>query len=170
MRPLRSLPPLLVTFLATGCATVLHGSRQNVRVETDPPGATASAVGRKITTPGVLKLPRKEKTLEVLVEKDGYVSRRVTLTRKASGAGWANLLFMPAGAAIGASFCCDTSSDASVLELMVGRRAAQAFIAGVALPAAAFVIDSTIGGAYRLDPPTIVLRLEAVSAARAAGD
>ena len=43
IRPLGvSLLLVLAPFLA-GCATVIHGTRQDVRVETDPPGATASA-------------------------------------------------------------------------------------------------------------------------------
>jgi uncharacterized protein YceK len=49
---------LVLAPLLSGCATVIHGTRQNVRVETDPPGATASAGGQKITTPGVLTLKR----------------------------------------------------------------------------------------------------------------
>src|ERR1035441_2144133 len=82
LRPLGvSLLPGLAPLLA-GRATVIHGTRQNVRVETDPPGATASAGGQKITTPGVLTLKRKEKALEIVVEKEGYETRHVALTRK----------------------------------------------------------------------------------------
>lgn len=166
MRPLRLLLPLLFTCLATGCATVFHGVHQDVRVETEPPGATASVNGQTITTPGVLNLRRREKTLEVLVEKEGYVSRRVTLTRKDSGLIWANMGFLPIGIAAGASIGASNASGWNVFD----RMGTGGIVGGVTLPLAAIGLDHATGAAYKLDPPTIVLRLEPVSAPRAAGD
>lgn len=161
MRRLRLLPPLLFSCLATGCATVIHGVHQDVRVETNPPGATASVNGQTITTPGVLKLRRKEKTLEVLVEKEGYASRRVTLTRKESGLIWANMGFLPVGFYAGASIGASTSTNSfgTAFEHM----GTGGVVGGVTLPLAAIGLDHATGAAYKLDPPTIVLRLEPVT-------
>jgi hypothetical protein len=46
----------------TGCGTILHGPRQAVPVQSDPPGASVQAipaVGGTVTTPGSLDLERK---------------------------------------------------------------------------------------------------------------
>ena len=140
MKMVRLLPPLLLLSLTTGCATVLHGTRQNVRVETDPPGATASAGGQTVTTPGVLKLHRKETNLEVVVEKEGYVTRQVILRRTGPNLTRANWAFG-----------------------LVGGAATQSFVGVVALPVAALAIDYATGAVYRLEPSSIFLRLEPVS-------
>jgi hypothetical protein len=156
MRSLRLLPLLLLSLLATGCATVFHGTRQNIRVETDPPRATASAKGQTITTPGVLKLHRKETNLEVVIEKEGYVPRRVKLTRKASGANWANTLFLPVGVVAGAGIGASISRDPDAFE----NALTGAVAGGLLLPAAVTSIDLATGAAYKLDPSRIVVRLK----------
>ena len=156
MRSTRLLPPLLLSFLTAGCATVVHGTRQDVRVETEPPGATASVEGQTITTPGVLRLRRKEKALEVLIEKEGYVSRRVPLARKTSGAVWGNFGFIPVGAASGAAIGDSTTNDWDFFE----RMANGGLVGGLVLPGVAFAVDYANGAAYKLDPPTILVRLE----------
>ena len=156
MRPANLLPLLLLPILTTGCATVLHGTRQDVRVETEPPGATASVEGQTITTPGVLELRRREKAQEVLIEKYGYVSRRVALSRKTSGLVWANFAFIPVGAAAGAAVGGSTTNDWDFFE----KAANGGLAGGLILPAAAFGIDFATGAAYKLDPPTILVRLE----------
>jgi hypothetical protein len=166
MRTIRVIPALLLLTLATGCATVFHGTHQDVRVETDPAGATASADGQTVTTPGVLNLHRKHKELEVLVEKEGYVSRRVTLTRKDSGLIWANMGFLPVGVAAGASI---GGSSAGSLGTFFEHMGTGGVVGGVSLPLAAIAVDHATGAAYKLDPPTIVLRLEPVSATETAG-
>lgn len=160
-RPLRIALLLVLAPLLPGCATVLHGTRQNVRVETDPAGATASAGDQKITTPGVLKLKRKEKALEIVVEKEGYATRRVALTRKDSAPQWLNTIGIPVGIVTGAVAGSRNSSDgwAGLGNGMIG-----AAVGGVALSGAAFLIDYGNGAAYKLDPPLVILRLEPVQA------
>jgi hypothetical protein len=149
---------LVLAPLLSGCATMIHGTHQDIRVETDPAGATASAGDQKITTPGVLKLKRKEKALEIVVGKEGYETRRVALTRKNSGWQWLNMIGIPAGAVAGASVGVSNSSN--------GLTAAGtgAVIGGVVLSGAGFLIDYGAGAAYELDPPLVVLRLEPVPA------
>jgi hypothetical protein len=149
-----------LALLLSGCATVLHGTRQDVRVETNPPGATASAGDQKITTPGVLKLKRKEKALEIVVEKEGYETRRVALTRKDSALQWLNVIGIPGGIVAGATV--GHRSDTGVLDF--GGAATGAVIGGVVLSGAGFLIDIGDGAAYKLDPPLVVLRLEPIPA------
>ncbi len=153
-----SLVLVLAPFLS-GCATMIHGVHQEVRVETEPPGATASVGDQKITTPGVLKLKRKEKALEIVVEKDGYVTKRVALTRKDSGWDWLNAIGIPVGIVAGGTIGHRSDSGFLAFE----GAATGAVIGGVALSGAGFLIDNGNGAAYKLDPPLVVLRLEPVS-------
>ena len=153
---------LVLAPLLSGCATVIHGTLQDVRVETDPPGATASVGDQKITTPGVLKLKRKEKALEIVVEKRGYETRRVALTRKDSGWDWLNAIGIPVGIVVGGAIGHRSDSGFLAFE----GAATGAVIGGVALSGAGFLIDNGDGAAYKLDPPLVVLRLEPVPDAR----
>ena len=75
-------------FLSTGCASLIHGTNQEVPVVTAPEGATVSAAGQTIRSPGVLVLPRKSQSVEVRIEKDGFVPRVVRLERTTSAAVW----------------------------------------------------------------------------------
>ncbi|HQR47321.1 MAG TPA: PEGA domain-containing protein [Thermoanaerobaculia bacterium] len=168
MKHLRLLPGLLLFGLTTGCATVLQGSHQTIRVETDPPGATATGANQTITTPGTLSFRRDAKDLDVVVEKEGYAPQRVTLTRKENGTQWANLALVPVGVGIGVGFGSLGSSEDDPLLIQVsdavfGSKATWGFILGVVVPAAGFLVDHATGAAYKLDPPRLVLRLEPVS-------
>lgn len=163
---MRTLPLVSLVFasiLSAGCGTILHGSRQDIRVETDPPGATASAEGQTITTPGVLKLHRKATGLEVVVEKEGYVTRRVALVRKDAGSDWKNIVFAPVGFAVGAvTFGALPPDDSSVVETLVGPKLTWGAVGALFMTAVAFGTDRATGAAWKLDPRTIVLRLQPV--------
>jgi hypothetical protein len=81
-------PFVLVATLALlgGCATIVHGPYQEVRVDSDPPGATATISpmvsergpafldaekSRKVTTPATVRLLR-DNSYRVEFEKPGY--------------------------------------------------------------------------------------------------
>lgn len=153
---LAAILTLVVTPVLGGCATVIHGTHQDVRVETDPPGATATVGDQKITTPGVLKLKRKEKALEIVVEKEGYETRRVALARKDSGWDWLNAIGIPIGIGVGGAIGHRSDSGFLAFE----GAATGAIIGGAGLSGAGFLIDNGNGAAYKLDPPLVVLRLE----------
>jgi hypothetical protein len=71
--------------LLSGCATLMHGPYQDVRIESDPPGAKAtispmlSARGpnflddkkQTVTTPATVRL-RRDNTYRIELEKSGY--------------------------------------------------------------------------------------------------
>ena len=72
--------------LCGGCATIVHGPYQNVRIDSNPPGATATISAqmsergpayldsekvRTVTTPATVRLLR-DNTYRVEVEKPGY--------------------------------------------------------------------------------------------------
>jgi hypothetical protein len=102
-------PLLLVRFgsialslLLTSCATVVRGTKQTVRIESNPAGAKVHlSTGVEGVTPVTFELPRKD-LVAVDFELDGYESLSVTLVpmRSKSGsiAGAGNALI---GGAIG---------------------------------------------------------------------
>jgi hypothetical protein len=148
------LPLVLVTgLLAGGCATVFRGTRQNVEVFTDPPGATATAGDQRITTPGTLRLSRKEKLTEVRIEKAGYETRVAMIERRASGLVWLNMLGIPAGALAGGVLGSKSGSG------WLGNLEEGMAYGGAIAPAAAFATDYQTGAAYRLVPARLVVKL-----------
>ncbi len=64
----------LVVFLFVGCATIIHGTHQNITVNSSPSGAKVIVQGiEKGKTPTVINLPRGESGNLILhFEKEGY--------------------------------------------------------------------------------------------------
>lgn len=158
MRTRRALPFALALALAPlgGCATILNGSRQTIHVETDPPGATVTVAGERHTSPVDLVLPRKAEGLEVVVEKEGYVTKRVPVGRRTSGNTWLNFLGIPAGAAAGAAIGASSGTGWNQFE----NGGTGALVGAAALTGIGFVVDAGSGALYRLDPPAIAVKLE----------
>jgi hypothetical protein len=144
---------------------MINSSRQKIEVLSDPPGATASALGQQVMTPGVLVLPRKAKTLEVKVEKAGYEPRTITLRRMTSGLVYLNFIGIPAGIVGGAAAGEGLSNRQGWLAGWTDA-AYGAAAGGVGVSGAGFAIDYANGSAYRLEPERVVVRLEAVVPAR----
>lgn len=85
-------------FLLGGCATIMHGPYENVRIESDPPGATANITAtqsergpqfldpqkQSVTTPATLRL-RRDNTYRVELVKSGY---KVGTTKVVSAYDW----------------------------------------------------------------------------------
>jgi hypothetical protein len=169
MRIRRALPfaqALALFPLLSGCATIAHGNHQTVHVETDPPGATFTLLGKTYTTPVDVEVPRKAKDVEVVLGKDGYAVKRVALARKRSSATWANLLWIPAGAGIGA---LAASGSSEWFAPTPGESAAGGAVAGAIVSGVSLIVDGASGANYGFDPPFIAVKLEpAPSAAPAA--
>jgi hypothetical protein len=78
---------LLAALLQGGCATILQGSRQDVRVYSEPPAARVEVDGSQAgQTPLSVKL-RRGKTHLLQVSKAGYEGRSATLESSVGG-GW----------------------------------------------------------------------------------
>jgi hypothetical protein len=158
MRIRHALPVVFVLALSPlcGCATVLHGSRQTIHVETDPPGATVTVAGERHTSPVDIVLPRKSEDLEVVIEKDGFATKRIPLVRRVSGNTWLDFLGIPAGAAAGGAIGVNSSTHSEELQNGAGGM----IIGAVALSGMGFAVDAGTGAMYRLDPPAIAVKLE----------
>jgi len=78
-----------------GCATIVHGDKQEIRVETNPPGANVTIVGRRsqsMVSPAELVLRRKH-DYELEIKKEGYRTEYVQVEQHLGGWFWCNLLF-----------------------------------------------------------------------------
>lgn len=84
---------LAVTFLFSGCATIINSSRQDVVIRSVPPGASVfvndSLYGR---TPMTMHMKRKLKTRTVKLSMDGYDNYDDILLRKLDGWFFGNIL------------------------------------------------------------------------------
>jgi len=157
-------PPLLALAVAMaplfGCATILNGPNQKIHVETDPPGATVTVGSERHTSPVDLVLKRASKGLVVVIEKDGYITRMVTLERGASPNTWINFVGLPVGLVAGAAIGGNQSSN-SYEEFSNG--ATGLVIGALAVPGVMFAVDAASGSIHRLDPPLIAVKLEPVA-------
>src|SRR6266480_3279892 len=95
----RSRSIVLVAVLAAAslgllaCATILHGSSQDVGIASQPTGASVTVDNQMLGhTPVVAKLKRKDKHT-IAVALDGYQPFEVTTTRSTSGWVWGNIVF-----------------------------------------------------------------------------
>ena len=89
----RRLLAFVLAVGSTGCATIMHGTRQDVSITSVPSGAAVTVNGQdKGKTPIAVELARKDKHL-VKVELAGYLPFEQYLVRKVSGWVWGNLVF-----------------------------------------------------------------------------
>jgi hypothetical protein len=78
-------------FLASGCATILHGSSQDIAIASTPPGASAKlSNGQTFTTPLVVNLKRNESYV-VTFEKAGYQTTTASINN--SWENWPSTVF-----------------------------------------------------------------------------
>jgi len=79
---MRILPvPALPLSLATGCATIISGTRQEIRLVSRPPGASVIVEpgDYRTVTPGTVDLLRKRAPYAVTFEKPGYDPASTTI-------------------------------------------------------------------------------------------
>ncbi len=75
----------------TACATIVHGSKQDIGISSSPSGARVTIDGNSIgKTPVVTSLSRGDNHV-VKIELEGYADYEGTLTKSTSGWVWGNL-------------------------------------------------------------------------------
>jgi hypothetical protein len=80
-----------LTFSA--CASIMHGTSQDVGISSSPTGATITIDSQPpAQTPYIAHLSRKNNHI-VRVVMDGYAPAAMTLTRSTSGWVWGNIVF-----------------------------------------------------------------------------
>jgi hypothetical protein len=88
-----ALAAIALTVTLGACASIMHGTTQDVGISSSPTGASITIDnGTKAQTPFVAKLSRKDSHLVHLVA-DGYAPADLTLTKTVSGWVWGNIVF-----------------------------------------------------------------------------
>ncbi len=76
----------------SGCASIIHGTTQNVGFASEPAGAQVTVDNHAVcTTPCIASLKRKDNHI-VKMDLNGYQEFEATLTRRASGWVLGNIL------------------------------------------------------------------------------
>jgi hypothetical protein len=93
----RIVPTLLAATVVltplVGCASIMHGTSQDVGFSSNPTAAKITVDGRELgNAPIVTKLSRKDNHI-VRMELDGYAPYEATMTRGVSGWVWGNVVF-----------------------------------------------------------------------------
>ena len=89
---MKILMVILITFLATGCASITRGNKDALTIETIPPGAECSLSTGEVckSTPCTFRLPRKS-TGVATCELRGYIATAGSWTHKTAGSGAAGM-------------------------------------------------------------------------------
>lgn len=83
---------VILMIALAGCATIIHGGRQNISIKSNPGGATVTVNKVTVTTPGVIKLSRFEPRMVLRFKKEGYKPAEVILARAVDGWLFGNVL------------------------------------------------------------------------------
>jgi hypothetical protein len=97
----------------SGCVSAMKRDLQRVDIVTDPPGATVSALGQTLISPGTLEISSERDAVEIRFEKEGYVPRTVTLVRRRDGRFWSRLAFIPVDVSLGTVFAPTLSGSSA---------------------------------------------------------
>jgi len=82
-----------VGLVFTSCCSIIHGTKQEIGVNSNPSGAKVFVNGASMgTTPATLNLDRSG-SHKIRIELDGYQPYEMTLTKSVSGWVWGNILF-----------------------------------------------------------------------------
>lgn len=88
-----TLAALLAPLGALACASIMHGSSQNLSIASQPASATVTVDSQTLgKTPVMAKLKRKRQHT-IVVALDGYQPFQLTTTRSTSGWVWGNIVF-----------------------------------------------------------------------------
>lgn len=90
---MKSLAIVAAVLALSACASIMHGTSQDVGISSSPTGATVTV--DSLTpgkTPYIAHLRRKDNHI-VKLALDGYAPAEMTLTRKTSGWVWGNIVF-----------------------------------------------------------------------------
>jgi hypothetical protein len=139
----------VVVILTQGCASVHNGRHQEIKVITDPAGASVEVHCGKpqpaAVTPVTVRLPRRAEQCSLVLTRPGFHSETVVFDSSPSGWVWGNFAGPIAGGTSGAT----RHSDQAFVDFFFG-----ALIGGVG-----FGIDALSGAMWQLEPATVERKL-----------
>ena len=83
-RVIASILAVSLAWATTGCATIVHGNRQNVTINSEPQGALVKIDGLKGRTPFSASLARNQDYV-VTIQKEGYKEEQIQINKNFSG-------------------------------------------------------------------------------------
>ena len=90
---MRTFMTFMMAIALSGCATIMHGTSQDIGFQSAPTNAKVTVDGLPMgNTPVVAKLSRKDNHI-VKMNLEGYQPFEATLTRGTSGWVWGNIVF-----------------------------------------------------------------------------
>ena len=99
-RNVSCLMPVLtiVMLMAVSCASIIHGSKQNVSFQSNPSGATVEVVDGMGVSYGVCDTPcslelKRKREYKAKISKAGYGSAEMVIQKKSDGWIWGNIFF-----------------------------------------------------------------------------
>jgi hypothetical protein len=93
MVPVRATGVVAATIVLCCCASIMHGTHQDVGISSNPTGAQVAVDGHPTgTTPVIANLSRKDNHI-VRIDLAGYKPYETALTRSVSGWVWGNIVF-----------------------------------------------------------------------------
>lgn len=138
-----------VVILTQGCATLHNGRHQEIKVVTDPAGATVEVRCGKpqpaAVTPTTVRLPRRVGQCSLVLTRPGFHSETVVFNSSPSGWVWGNFAAPIAGAASGTT----RESDQAFVDFFLG-----ALLGGVG-----FGVDALSGAMWQLEPAQVERKL-----------
>lgn len=134
-----------VALLTQACATVHNGRHQEIRVVTDPAGATVDVHCGKpqpaVVTPVTVRLPRRVENCSLILTRPGFQSETVAFDSSPSPWVWGNFGGPIAGGAVGAT----RHSDQAFVD----------FLFGVLIGGIGFGVDALTDAMWALEPASV---------------
>jgi hypothetical protein len=134
-----------VVMFAQGCATVQDGRYQEIRVVSDPAGASVEVHCGKAQpaamTPATVRVPRRADACSLVLTRDGFQPETVVFDSVPNGWIWANFGGPVAGGIVGAT----RHSDQAFVD----------FLTGVLIGGAGFGIDALTGAMWEWEPAVV---------------
>ena len=88
------LAGIIIVIVIVSCATIIHGTRQEISVNSMPSGAKVIVRGvHMATTPAVIELKRNQSNIVLRFEKEGYEPVEIALRRSVDGWIAGNIIF-----------------------------------------------------------------------------
>lgn len=78
------------TIFMVGCGAIMHGTQQDISINSSPNEAQVTVQGDQKTTPAVFKLKRKHSYI-LKISKEGYESSEVMINNKLDWTAWCDL-------------------------------------------------------------------------------
>jgi hypothetical protein len=132
-----------------GCATVQNGRHQDIRVDSDPAGATVEIRCGKpqpaVVTPATVRLPRRVEECSLLLTRPGFQPETVAFESTPSRWFWANFAGPIAGGTSGAT----RHSDLAFIDFLMG-----ALLGGIG-----FGVDALTGAMWQWEPAHVDRKL-----------